>query len=426
MTENNQKTYKVFCVTMPASGHCIPLYPILNELIEKHKNVEVTVYTAESRRKDFENVGAKYKNLIYDESIHSKGISETNTVQVSIFERFTRIVRVARNNCYQIARDIDREKPDLIIYDYTLPARFFNLIMLYYRKRYEEGQKMGNQNTNISRFIPTYPLPPMIGFSPAFIFEPGLFPNKEEFAIMMKRMKFSFSVFWQLIIYFFTLFKFCFEFGLGYINPFSLRTMGSTPETKLVMSSIFRDLQPRAHLYDSKRFKFIGSTVNESINNNIVYSAIKDEKIKKLLETVNKDQDEKLIYVSLGTVFNTKINIFKTIFDAFKTFDQEPEESKSNIKLNDLKVIVSTGDKIYNRFEELKRTNEYSIPDNIVLVKTAPQTEILKKSALFVTHSGMNSTSESINYAGKLILANFKLDYKLFIYFYQCQWLVSQ
>ena len=112
--------------------------------------------------------------------------------------------------------------------------------------------------------------------------------------------------------------------------------------------------------------------------------------------------------MSLGTVFNTKINIFKTIFDAFKTFDQEPDLTKSRIKLNDLKVIVSTGDKIYNRFEELKRTNEYSLPDNIILVKTAPQTEILKKSALFVTHSGMNSTSESINYAGKLILANLK------------------
>ena len=59
--------------------------------------------------------------------------------------------------------------------------------------------------------------------------------------------------------------------------------------------------------------------------------------------------------------------------------------------------------------------NEYSLPDNIILVKTAPQTEILKRASLFINHSGMNSASEAIHYGGKIKIFFEFLYYKVML-----------
>ena len=43
------------------------------------------------------------------------------------------------------------------------------------------------------------------------------------------------------------------------------------------------------------------------------------------------------------------------------------------------------------------------IPSNVYLVKSAPQVEILKRASLFITHSGMNSSNESIHFGVPMI-----------------------
>ena len=108
-----------------------------------------------------------------------------------------------------------------------------------------------------------------------------------------------------------------------------------------------------------------------------------------------------LIYVSLGTVFNAQFELFKTIIKAFRTFDLESLTTKSKIKRENLRIIVSTGATVYDQFQTAIKSNQYVLPDNIYLAKSAPQTEILKRASLFITHNGMNSTSESIHYGGK-------------------------
>ena len=115
-----------------------------------------------------------------------------------------------------------------------------------------------------------------------------------------------------------------------------------------------------------------------------------------------KGSKEHLVYVSLGTVFNNNFSIYKTIVDAFKTFDAN--SSQSQIRLDNLSVIVSTGEKVYDQFKALMESNQYVLPRNIELVKTAPQIEILKRASLFVSHCGMNSTSETVHYGGKWFL----------------------
>jgi UDP:flavonoid glycosyltransferase YjiC (YdhE family) len=43
------------------------------------------------------------------------------------------------------------------------------------------------------------------------------------------------------------------------------------------------------------------------------------------------------------------------------------------------------------------------VPSNILLLPKSPQIDILKRAALFITHNGMNSTSESIHYGIPMI-----------------------
>ena len=401
--ENTEKKYKIFSFVLPASGHCIPLYPILNELIQKHKNVEVIVYTTESRKKDFEKIGAKVKKLEYIESEHARVISEVNKKEIFIFEDLVKTLKIATDNLEQIIKDIDSEKPDLIYYDNTLPNKYINYIIDYYEKSYNgKGLKANKLN-----FRPTYKLPPMIAFSPAFVTEKDIYPNKTELSITLSIYSFlSLNVLWQIIAYLIAHYKFCDTFGFGFMNPLEILKLEPIPKTKFIIITVSPDIHPRSHLYNNKFFKFVGSTINHEEISRSSLDSIKDDKIKAILEyfdSKEKKENDKLVYVSLGTVFNHKISIFKSILDSFKTFDIEPDQSKSSVKFENLKIIVSMGEQIFYRFQDMIYKDEYILPKNILLVKTAPQVEILKRASLFVTHGGMNSTSESILCAGKEI-----------------------
>ena len=54
------------------------------------------------------------------------------------------------------------------------------------------------------------------------------------------------------------------------------------------------------------------------------------------------------------------------------------------------------------------KKGRFEVPDNIILVKSAPQIDILKKASLLITHGGMNSASESMHFGGRLSIKNLK------------------
>ncbi|KST68478.1 glycosyltransferase [Mastigocoleus testarum] len=90
-----------------------------------------------------------------------------------------------------------------------------------------------------------------------------------------------------------------------------------------------------------------------------------------------------IVYASLGTIANNKPKIFKTIASAFEGIEAQ--------------LIMSVGDLISQ--QEID-----AIPGKPLIVRFAPQLEILDKAKLFITHVGMNSTLESLR-AGVPILA---------------------
>jgi MGT family glycosyltransferase len=85
--------------------------------------------------------------------------------------------------------------------------------------------------------------------------------------------------------------------------------------------------------------------------------------------------DQRLIYISLGTVFNTRPDFYRLCFDAFAA--------------SEYRVVMAIGDR-----SDPQLLGE--IPSNFIVRPTVPQLEILRRAALFITHGGMNSVNEGL------------------------------
>jgi MGT family glycosyltransferase len=83
-----------------------------------------------------------------------------------------------------------------------------------------------------------------------------------------------------------------------------------------------------------------------------------------------------LIYGSLGTLVNGLEDVYKHILKAV-----EP--------LEDVQVVLSVG-------KNISPENLGRIPSNAIVVRSAPQIELLKRAALCVTHAGLNTVLESL------------------------------
>jgi zeaxanthin glucosyltransferase len=83
-----------------------------------------------------------------------------------------------------------------------------------------------------------------------------------------------------------------------------------------------------------------------------------------------------LIYASLGTLVNGLEQIYHTIL-------------KAVAPLADVQVVLSVGRNV--ELEDLG-----PIPSNTIVVRTAPQLELLKRASLCITHAGMNTTLEAL------------------------------
>jgi len=129
-----------------------------------------------------------------------------------------------------------------------------------------------------------------------------------------------------------------------------------------------RAFQPFGEEFD-QTYKFIGPSISTRlIQDNFDLTAIKEKRP---------------IYISLGTVFNQAIDFYKLCFEAFGNSNHT--------------VVMSIG-------KQTPLIDLGEIPQNFIVKKYVPQTEVLKYSKLFITHGGMNSTNEGLYYGVPLIV----------------------
>ncbi|MFE4123425.1 macrolide family glycosyltransferase [Priestia sp. YIM B13486] len=129
-----------------------------------------------------------------------------------------------------------------------------------------------------------------------------------------------------------------------------------------------REFQPSGEMFD-QTYKFVGPSIAiMEPQGSFDFSVLKGKDV---------------IYISLGTVFNQEIDFYKLCFKAFENTDYT--------------VVMSIGEK--TQLSDLGK-----IPKNFIVKNYVPQTDVLKYTKLFITHGGMNSTSEGLYYGVPLIV----------------------
>jgi zeaxanthin glucosyltransferase len=83
-----------------------------------------------------------------------------------------------------------------------------------------------------------------------------------------------------------------------------------------------------------------------------------------------------LVYASMGTLVNGREHIYRTILHAVG-------------HLSDVQVVLSIGKNVVPDAFGI-------VPSNVIVVRTAPQIELLKRAALCITHAGLNTALEAL------------------------------
>lgn len=94
--------------------------------------------------------------------------------------------------------------------------------------------------------------------------------------------------------------------------------------------------------------------------------------------------DAPLIYISLGTIFNDRPDFFRACIEAF-----------GNTRY---RVVMAVGKRV--------RAEDFGVlPENMRAEEYVPQLELLPRTAVFITHGGMNSVSEAAWFGTPMLVA---------------------
>ncbi len=130
-----------------------------------------------------------------------------------------------------------------------------------------------------------------------------------------------------------------------------------------------QSIQPFGKKYDLSRYHFVGCSVAK--------------RPKALDFDWSILSIRPLIYVSLGTLMGKDATFFKTIMAAFADSPYQ--------------LLLSIG-----QFLDIQDLGE--IPSNCVVKNHVPQLEVLQRTAVFVTHAGLNSLNESVYYGIPMVM----------------------
>lgn len=158
--------------------------------------------------------------------------------------------------------------------------------------------------------------------------------------------------------------RLCDEYDLPLIEPEAV-----TSHTELLNIAFFpRAFQPGGETF-GERFEFVGPSITIQRHHT-------DFPWHQL-------DPQRMLYISLGTIFNYRADFFNLCFAALKDLPWQ--------------VVLSYGTR-------LDLASLDPVPQNFLVAPYVPQLEVLSYAQVFVTHGGMNSVMESFYYGVPMVI----------------------
>ena len=312
---------KYVFLCMPAHGHLNPTLAVAQELVARGE--EVIYYLPESFRATIEATGATFRGY----EMSGGNFAASWNKNISFLALFPAILSLSRRLMPQILTWLDDDRPDYIFYEnMSIWARI----------------AMSKLHIPGIRFSPTY-----VSFKQS---SQGEMQGLQKIKAAMVEIAGDLR-------------DLCNDYGIPVIEPQELFTHND----QLNIVFLPRLFQPDGEAFD-ERFVFVGPSI--SPRHDATNFPLHQLKLGKVL------------YISLGTVFNNQAEFFNRCFAAFK---DQPWQ-----------VVLSRG----TRLDESALD---PIPENFLVAPFVPQLAVLERAQIFVTHGGMNSTMESLYYGVPMV-----------------------
>ncbi|MBJ8031673.1 macrolide family glycosyltransferase [Bacillus cereus group sp. N21] len=317
----------VLVINFLGEGHVNPLLAVVSELIQRGDSV--VSYCIEDYRKKIETTGAEFRS--FENFFSQINFMERVHEESSPITMLSHIVEATERIATQIIEETKGEKYDYMIYDNHFPV--------------------GRMIANILQL-------PSVASCPTFALNQYVTFNAAQKSKQIDETD--------------PLYQFCLtemerwtkQYGMKFNSLYDI--MNHPGDITIVYTS--KEYQPYSDTFDPS-YKFVGPSITTR-------KEVGDFPIEDL-------KNKKVIFISMGTVFNEQPGLYEKCFEAFKDIEAI--------------VILVVGKKInINQFE--------NIPSNFKLYNYVPQLEVLKHTDIFVTHGGMNSSSEALYYDVPLVV----------------------
>lgn len=311
---------RIFFINAGSEGHINPTLQVVEELISRGE--EVVYFSVEAFRERIEKTGATVRTIDDQKFIQAFLSGGRNYLQ----ERINGLLHTADIVIPSVLEQIEGEHFDYMIHDSMfgcghLIAQILNLPAINSCTSFAQDEKSFKQMLeHLSKNIPVE---------------------------VQNRIHNDFQNLTREIAG---------KYGVEINSPYEVFC---NPAPLTIVYTI-KEFQPFGNTFN-ETFKFVGPSISaQGENEDFDYTSI---------------EEQSLIYISLGTVFNEAINFYKLCMKAF-------ENSKHTI-------VMSIGSKT-------KISDLGDIPKNFIVKNYVPQTELLTYTKLFITHGGMNSTHEGL------------------------------
>ena len=314
-------TIVFFCI--PAHGHTNPTLNVVREL--KARGHRVVYYSYDEFREKIEDAGAEFVSCNGNDAQLNLTKEEGAKIGADLALSTRVLVDTTLSLDGPVCRDMERLKPDCIVAD----------SMAVWGKAV--AKKLGI---------------PFVCSTTTFAF------NKESAKIMPHSLKETFSMI----------------LSMGKVNAQVKRLQQAGYPVKSVLDLIGSDESVPTVVYTSPLFQPSAETFPE-------HFAFVGPSIRPARSQVVKT-GEKLVYISMGTVNNNMLPLYRACVQA--------------VKGTNWQVILSVGDQVDTQMLG-------ALPENVSVFPSVDQIAVLTAADVFLTHCGMNSANEGLYFGVPLV-----------------------